>query len=268
MQKNIVLVRGGGDVASGTIQKLHRSGFKVLILEIEKPTSIRRKVSFSEAIYDQNIVVENIKASYAENLDEIYRCWNKCEIPVAVDPYANYIRLLKPEIVVDGILAKKNLGTNMNMAPITVALGPGFEAGKDVNAVLETNRGHNLGRLIFNGKAADNTGVPGVIGGYSKERVIYSPYSGIINNIRDIGDIVEAGETIAHVENFKIKASISGVLRGLIRDKTKVGKGFKIADVDPRISERKNCFTISDKARNIGGGVLEAVMYLKNIKNL
>lgn len=263
MNKDTVIVRGGGDVASGAIQKLHRSGFKVLILEIEKPTSIRRKVSFSEAIYDQNIEIENIKASYVDSLDAVHGCWNNGKIPVVVDPDGIYIGLLKPEIVVDGILAKKNLGTNMDMAPITVALGPGFEAGKDVNVVIETNRGHNLGRLIFKGKAADDTGVPGVIEGYSRERVIYSPYSGIINNIKDIGDTVKSGETIAHVEGFKVKANISGILRGIIRDRTTVKEGLKIADVDPRISERKNCFTISDKARNIGGGVLEAVMYTR-----
>ncbi|ANP70864.1 EF2563 family selenium-dependent molybdenum hydroxylase system protein [Clostridium tyrobutyricum] len=265
MNKDTVIVRGGGDVASGAIQKLHRSGFKVLILEIENPTSIRRKVSFSEAIYDQNIEIENIKASHVDSLDAVHECWNNEKIPVVVDPDGIYIGLLKPEIVVDGILAKKNLGTNMGMAPITIALGPGFEAGKDVNAVIETNRGHNLGRLIFKGKAADDTGVPGVIAGYSKERVIYSPYSGIINNIKDIGDTVKSGETIAHIGCFRVKANISGVLRGIIRDRTTVKKGLKIADVDPRISEKKNCFTISDKARNIGGGVLEAIMYIRRI---
>lgn len=267
MLENVVIVRGGGDVASGTIQKLHRSGFKVLVLEVENPTCIRRKVSFSEAIYDKYVIIEDIKAVYINNSEEIKECWQKDEIPVAVDPKGKYIDLLKPEIVVDGILAKKNLGTNMNMAHITVALGPGFKAKEDVNVVIETNRGHNLGRLIFNGSASENTGIPGNIEGYSKERVIYSPCAGSIKNVREIGDIVKAGEVIAYVDNFEVKATIDGVLRGILRNNSKVSQGLKIADIDPRLSEVENCYKISDKARNIGGGALEAILYMRNLMN-
>lgn len=267
MIEDIVIVRGGGDVASGVIQKLHRSGFKVLVLEIEKPTCIRRKVSFSEAIYDKEVLVEGIKAVSVNNIDEIKECWQRDEVPVVIDPTGSYIDIIKPDIVVDGILAKKNLGTNMNMAPITIALGPGFNAGEDVNVVIETNRGHDLGRLIFSGSAEKNTGVPGDIGGYSKERVIYSPCDGVLKNFKEIGEIVKAGDEIASVNNFKIKATIDGVLRGILRDNSKVFKGLKIADIDPRLSEVENCYKISDKARNIGGGVLEAIMYLKKIMN-
>jgi xanthine dehydrogenase accessory factor len=260
--KEIVIVRGGGDIASGVIQKLYRCGFKVLVLEIENPTCIRRAVSFSEALFEGEIEVEGIKSVRVRNLEEIEDAWKNNKVPVIIDPKGSYINLLKPKAVVDGILAKKNLGTYINMAPITIALGPGFEAGKDVDVVIETNRGHNLGRLIFNGEAQADTGAPGNIGGYTKERVIYSPCDGVINNVREIGDIVKKEEPLAYVGDYIVRATIDGVLRGIIRNNSKVHKGLKIADIDPRLEERKNCFTISDKARTIGGGVLEALIYL------
>lgn len=259
-----VIVRGGGDIASGVVKMLHSSGFKVLILECEKPTAIRRHVAFSEAVYDGEAVVENIKAVLVKNKKEMIETWNKGFIPIAIDEEGKYIEMLKPYIVVDAILAKKNLGTNKEMAPITIGLGPGFNAGIDVNAVIETMRGHNLGRIIFNGSAMANTGIPGEIGGYSKERVIYSPGDGRINNLKKIGDIVKKGEVIAFVEEREVQANVSGILRGIIRDKSEVFKGLKIGDVDPRLSEINNCSTISDKARTIGGGVLEAILFLKN----
>lgn len=260
--KEIVIVRGGGDIASGVIQKLYRCGFKVLVLDIENPTCIRRAVSFSEALFEDEIEVEGIKSVRVRNLEEIEDAWKNNKVPVIIDPKGSYINLLKPKAVVDGILAKKNLGTYINMAPITIALGPGFEAGKDVDVVIETNRGHNLGRLIFNGEAQADTGAPGNIGGYTKERVIYSPCDGVINNVREIGDIVKKEEPLAYVGDYIVRATIDGVLRGIIRNNSKVYEGLKIADIDPRLEERKNCFTISDKARTIGGGVLEALIYL------
>jgi xanthine dehydrogenase accessory factor len=267
MFQEVVIVRGGGDIASGIIQKLYRSGFKVLVLEVEKPTSIRRKVCFSEAIYDGQIVIEGIKGIAVKNLDEIKDAWEQDAIPIVVDSNCKFIKLLKPDIVVDAILAKRNLGTDRSLAEITIALGPGFEAAKDVDIVIETMRGHDLGRLIFKGMALKNTGVPGEIGGVSKDRVIYSPCDGIIKNIRDIGSILETGDIIAYIDDFEVKATISGVLRGLIRDESKVFKGLKIADIDVRLEEQKNCDTISDKARNIGGAVLEAILLLKNTKS-
>ncbi|AKN30517.1 molybdenum hydroxylase [Clostridium carboxidivorans P7] len=266
MIEDIVIIRGGGDIASGIVQKLYRSGFKVLIAEVEKPTSIRRKVCFSEAIFDGYVIVEGIKAVLVKNIYEIKKAWSEGIVPVIVDPEGKYIDIIKPQIVIDAIIAKKNLGTNLNMAPMTIAVGPGFEAGKDVDVVVETMRGHNLGRLIFSGMAMKNTGVPGKIAGYSKERVIHSPASGIIDNIKEIADIVKAGEVIAYVDGIEVKATIDGVLRGLIRNESKISKGLKIADIDPRIEEKQNCYTISDKARSIGGAVLEAVLYLKATK--
>lgn len=261
MINNRVVVRGGGDVASGTIQKLYRSGFKVLVLEIEAPSSIRRNVSFSEAIFDGETTVEGIKGVLVKSYDEILKSWDRGHIPIAVDRYGKLIETIKPIAVVDAILAKRNLGTTIDMAPITIALGPGFKAGVDVNIVVETMRGHNLGRLIFDGYALENTGEPGPICGYAGERVIYSPCEGEINNIRQIGDIVKSNETIALIGGVEVKSKIDGVLRGIIRDKTYVSRGLKIVDIDPRYEEVENCNTISDKARNIGGSVLEGILH-------
>lgn len=268
MEKDLIIVRGGGDIASGAIQKLHRSGFKVLVLETDNPTAIRRNVAFSDAVYNGKSEVEGIKAILIKNLKELEEAFDNNLIAVAVDPKGEYIEKMKPLAVVDGILAKKNLGTNKMMAPITVALGPGFEAGVDVDIVIETMRGHNLGRLIFEGFAIENTGVPGAIAGFSKERVIHSKAEGIIENIKTIGDIVKAGEVIAKVGDEPIYASIDGLLRGIIKNGFLVNKGIKIADIDPRLKEVENYTTISDKARNIGGGVLEAILLIKNKKNL
>ena len=265
---DIIVVRGGGDIASGAIQKLYRSGFKVLVLETETPSAIRRKVSFCEAVYEKEIEIEGIKARLTVNDEDIQDCWDNDIVPVMIDSRGKVIERLKPLAVVDGILAKQNFGTKRSMAPITVALGPGFSAPEDVDIVIETMRGHNLGRIIEEGRASENTGVPGIIAGVGIERVIYSYYSGVITNIEKIGNVVEKGDVIAVVGDNEIYASISGVLRGIIRDGYKVKKGLKIADIDPRISEKDNCFTISDKARNIGGAVLESILYLKKKKGL
>ena len=265
---DIIIVRGGGDIASGAIQKLYRSGFKVLVLETETPSAIRRKVSFCEAVYEKEIEIEGIKARLVANDEDIQDCWDNDIVPVMIDSRGKVIERLKPLAVVDGILAKQNFGTKRSMAPITVALGPGFSAPEDVDIVIETMRGHNLGRIIEEGRASENTGVPGIIAGVGIERVIYSDCSGVITNIEKIGNVVEKGDVIAVVGNNEIYASISGVLRGIIRDGYKVKKGLKIADIDPRISEKDNCFTISDKARNIGGAVLESILYLKKKKGI
>lgn len=265
---DIVIVRGGGDIASGAIQKLYRSGFKVLVLETETPSAIRRKVAFCEAVYEKEIEIEGIKARLVANDEEIQDCWDSDIVPVMIDSRGKVIERLKPLAVVDGILAKQNFGTKRSMAPITIALGPGFSAPEDVDIIIETMRGHNLGRIIEEGKASENTGVPGVIAGFGIERVIYSDYSGVITNVEKIGNVVEKGDVIAVVGDNEIYASISGVLRGIIRDGYKVKKGLKIADIDPRISEKDNCFTISDKARNIGGAVLESILYLKKKKGI
>jgi xanthine dehydrogenase accessory factor len=265
MFQELAVVRGGGDIASGTIQKLYRSGFKVLVLEIEKPTFIRRKVCYGEAVYEKEFTLEGITSKLVSGINELEAVWIEGKIPVLVDGEGSSIEVLKPKVVVDAILAKRNISTHINMADITIALGPGFEAGSDVHAVIETMRGHNLGKIFFNGTAEKNTGIPGAINGISKERVIYSPDSGMIINLREIGEVVKRGDILAFVEGEKVEATIDGVLRGIIRSGSLVSKGLKIADIDPRLSEKENCFTISDKARAIGGAVLEAVLYMMSL---
>ena len=270
MKNELVIVRGGGDIATGTIYKLIKCGYHVLVLETDRPSAIRRNVAFSEAVYEGSWKVEDITARLAETLEEAELIMNAGEVAVMIDPFCEILKQMKPAVLIDGILAKKNLGTNRTMAPVTIALGPGFAAGEDVDAVIETMRGHQLGRIILEGAAIPNTGIPGNVAGVTKERVIHAPAAGILKNVRKITDTVEQGERIAYIETndgrVDIPASISGLLRGMIRDGYQVTQGFKIADIDPRISEYENCFTISDKARCIAGGVLEAILYLQNQK--
>lgn len=288
----LVIVRGGGDLATGVIYKLYRSGFPVAVLEIPRPSAIRRYVAFSEAAYESSMTIEGVTCRLGGSVFQDFSekesaapgggcsCMKAAEkrmkkiiadgeIPLFIDPEGKLISCLKPWAVVDAMIAKKNLGTSMDMAPVTVGLGPGFTAGVDVKAVVETKRGHNLGRLIYEGQAAPNSGIPGIIAGYGKERVNYAEEAGIIYGVRRISDLVEEGETIAVIrttdaqgksKEVEVKAKIKGVLRGLLRDGYPVTKGFKIADIDPRESEKANCFTISDKARCIAGGVVEALL--------
>lgn len=258
-EDKLIIIRGAGDIATGTINRLYKCHFKVLCLETAKPSAIRRTVAYSETIYSGKTTIENTTAVKVSCIDEMKNAHKNGLIPVMVDEKCDILKSLKPDVLIDAIIAKKNLGTNMSMSRLTIALGPGFEAGVDVNYVIETMRGHNLGRVIEKGFALKNTGVPGLIAGKSGERVIHSPKSGAIKNIKQIGDIVKADDIIATVDNFNVKASIDGLLRGLIRDGYEVFKGMKIADIDPRLDEYENCFTISDKAKSIAGGVLEAM---------
>ncbi|BEP28743.1 selenium-dependent molybdenum cofactor biosynthesis protein YqeB [Helicovermis profundi] len=266
--KNYVVVRGAGDLASGVIYRLSNSGFNVVSLETKKPSVIRRTVSFAQAVYDDEYKVED-KLAVKLDLDDvdfekkINKLLDEKKIPLVVDPQGKTIEILKPKVVIDAILAKKNLGTNIDMADIVIGLGPGFTAGEDVNAVIETMRGHNVGRVIYSGSALKDTGIPGVIGGVAKERVIKSPCAGEIEHIVKISDLVKKGDPILKVSGEIVYASISGVVRGLINEGYLVTKGFKIADIDPR-DVKDNCFTISDKARSIGGAVLEAILNLSN----
>ena len=259
----LIVVRGGGDLATGTIHRLWSAGFNVLVLEAKHPAAIRRQVSLSEAVYEGKATVEGLTAELIQDTAQMEQVWARGNVPMLVDPEGNCLKELKPAVVVDAIIAKYNVGTNRAMAPATIALGPGFVAGEDVDVVIETSRGHKLGRVIKSGSAKPNTGIPGIIGGYGKERVMHSPAKGILRNVHAIGDIVPAGEEIAYIETEEGKvpvlATITGIIRGLIRDGYPVTVGFKIADIDPREAELENCWLISDKARCIAGSVLEQV---------
>ena len=272
-KKILIICRGGGDLATGIVHRLFRAGFPVLVLETDSPAAIRRQVSFSEAVYDGTATVEGVTAERIASADRasVDHMLEAGRVPLLVDPEGNSIAQLKPDIVVDAIIAKKNLGTAKEMAPLVIGIGPGFTAGEDVDLVVESMRGHNLARIFTTGSALPNTGIPGNIGGFTKERVLHAEADGYMKNIRKIGDIVEKGEEIARIYEkmtedgtfsgsyVSVEASISGIIRGLIREGYHFQKGFKIADIDPRESELANCFTISDKARSIGGSVLEAV---------
>lgn len=261
--KELIVVRGGGDLATGTIHRLWSAGFRVLVLETARPAAIRRQVSLCEAVYEGRATVEGLTAVRIEAPEEADAVWAEGNIPTLIDPEGKCLETIQPAVLVDAIIAKKNLGTHRGMAPCTIALGPGFTAGVDVDVVIETSRGHDLGRVITSGTARPNTGRPGNIGGYTVERVIHAPAAGALRNIRAIGDLVEKGELIARIETqseaVMVRATISGIIRGLIRDGYPVTEGFKIADIDPRREELANCFTISDKARCIAGSVLEQV---------
>lgn len=256
-----VVIRGAGDIASGVALRLFHAGFKVIMLEVEKPTVIRRSVAFAQAVFDGEMIVEGVTARLATSSAEAAALAERGFIPILVDPAGSLIDALKPVCVVDAILAKQNLGTRKDMAPVTIALGPGFSAGEDCHAVIETNRGHWLGQVIYAGCAQENTGIPGNIMGHTARRVIRAPAAGIMRARVKLGDLVEEGEVIAWIGENEIKAPLSGMVRGLLSDGLAVVGGFKIGDIDPR-GETADFTSVSDKARAIGGGVLEALMML------
>lgn len=262
---NIVLVRGAGDLATGVIARLSRSGFLVAALESGRPTAIRRRVALSECVYEGVAVVEGVRAVLVRDAEELLSRAAPLLVPVLPDPDGVSIAAIAPLALVDAILAKRNLGTSLRLAPIVIALGPGFVAGVDAHAVVETNRGHDLGRVLLEGPAASDTGLPGLVGGYGAERVVRAPAAGRVEVLRDIGAIVRRGEPILAVEGpgRRIVASspLEGRIRGMIRAGSEVSAGLKVADVDPR-GGAVDPGTISDKARAVAGGVLEALLAL------
>ena len=256
----IVIIRGAGEMATGTACRLHRAGmFRLLMTEIPQPLAVRRMVSFSEAVYEQTWVVEGIRAASIRFADESHHLWRKRIVPVIVDPDNISGRFLGPHILVDAILAKQNLGTAMGDADLVIGMGPGFYAGRDVHYAVETNRGHDLGRLIERGEAAPDTGVPGEIAGHTALRVIRSPSAGLFASDLKIGTTVEGGQVVGYVSDSPVESRLGGVLRGLVRSGIFVPEGLKIGDVDPR-GDTSYCTRISDKARAIGGTVLEAIL--------
>ncbi len=261
----MILIRGAGDLATGVAHRLKKCGFDIVMTEIAKPTTVRRTVAFSQAVYDKEVEVEGIKAVLAQDKDEIYEVIGKGNIAVIVDENAEIMKEIKPEVVIDAIIGKINLGTYIDDAKTVIALGPGFEAGVDCHCVVETQRGHYLGKAIYNGSAIPNTGVPGNIGGYTKERIIRAESDGKIMPVAKIGDYVEKGDIVAYVNETPIFAQLNGIVRGMLQEGIEVHKGMKSGDIDPRC-ERNHCFTISDKARSIAGGVLEAILHLRNVK--
>ena len=262
----LVVIKGAGDIATGVACRLKNSGFNIIMLETKIPTTIRRTVAFSRCVYKNSCKVEGIKGFLAKNIQEARIIAENGNIAVLIDENGNSLKELKPEVVIDAILAKVNIGTSINDAKIVIALGPGFIAGKNCHSVIETKRGHELGRCIYSGSAIPNTGIPGSIGGYGQERILRAPEEGIFEPILKIGDVVKVGDVVAMVNSFEIKSEIDGIIRGLLQQGVMVKKGMKSGDIDPR-EIYEHCFTVSDKARAIGGGVLEAIMSLKLKEN-
>ena len=254
-----IWIRGAGDLATGIALRLYRSGFDIIMSDIAVPTTVRRTVAFSPAVYTGETQVEGITGKLCENISMIDTVIESGCIPVIVDPSGEIMKEYKPDIIVDAIIAKTNIGTKITDADIVIGVGPGFEAGVDCHAVVETKRGHNLGRVIWSGSAYPNTGVPGNIGGYTVERIIRATADGVFSAKVNIGDFVKAGDLLAYGDETPVYANIDGIVRGLLQDGVKVKKGMKSGDVDPR-AEKEYCFSVSDKASAIGGGVLEAIL--------
>ena len=257
------LIRGAGDIASGIALRLWHSGFDVVMTDIEHPTSIRRTVAFSQAIIDSRTDVEDVSAQKADNIAHAKELLKRDILPVFIDPECLCRQELEPDVLVDAILAKRNLGTKITDAPIVIGVGPGFEAGVDCHAAVETMRGHTLGRVIYKGSALPNTNIPGLIGGFAGERVLRAPDDGVFKGARTIGDTVAAGDIVGYVGDKPMACTIGGVLRGLLADGTTTHKGMKAGDVDPR-GQKEYCYTVSDKALAVAGGVLEAILYLEH----
>lgn len=259
----LVVVRGAGDLASGVILRLFRSGFKVIALEVASPLAVRRTVSFSEAMYEGEAWVEGLGARKASGFEDCASILEAGQVPLLEDPSCGILGECAPLALVDAIMAKRNLGTAIDLAPLVIALGPGFEAGLDVHAVVETKRGHDLGRVIWSGRAEANTGRPGIVEGRGPERVLRAPVDGLLETLHEIGDIVEEGEVLARVRGgggaAEVRAAFKGLLRGMLRPGLEVPAGLKIGDLDPRC-ELGHCYTVSDKSRAIAGGVLEAIL--------
>lgn len=253
-------IKGAGEMASAIAWRLYMANLrKIFMMEIPFPLAVRRGVCFCEAVHDRCKTVEGVEAVRADSIDDVDRIWNEGKIAVLVDPVWVSREKLRPDVILDAILAKKNLGTTRIEAGLVIGLGPGFVAGSDVHMVIETNRGHNLGRIITSGSAEADTGVPGDIGGYTQERVLRAPARGVFRTARAIGKPVKTGEVVGEVAGMEIRAAIDGVIRGLIRPDIEVTQGMKLGDIDPR-GDRSYCYTISDKARAISGSVLEAIL--------
>lgn len=254
-----VLIRGAGDLASGIALRLSHAGFLVAMTETAVPTTVRRTVAFSPAVYEGQAVVEDRKALRCTSYEEVKAAWEQGYLAVLVDEKASIRAVMNPDVLVDAILAKYNCGTQKTDAPTVIGVGPGFTAGVDCHCVIETRRGHDLGRCIWQGSAQPNTGIPGNIGGYTAERILRAPCDGVFHGLVSIGAKVTAGEVVGEVNQTPMCSQISGVVRGLLQDGVVVHQGMKSGDVDPR-DVSAYCHTVSDKARAIGGGVLEAIL--------
>ncbi len=261
--QSLVLIRGAGDLGTGVAVRLYRAGFPVVMTDLPAPLVVRRSVAFAEAIPQLQYTVEGITGVRVERGADCLPCLESGSIPVAADPDGRLLRELKPAVVVDAVMAKRNTGTRILDAPVVIALGPGFTAGVDCHAVIETKRGHTLGRALYAGFAAADTGIPGEVGGATVERLLRAPAPGLFYSRVQLGETVAPGQVIGVIEpsGEPVAAVIGGLLRGLLRDGVRVCAGTKIGDVGP-VAEPDHLYLVSEKALAIGGGVLEAILHL------
>ena len=255
-----VLIRGGGEMATGIAHRLHQCHLRVVIAEIAAPTSVRRSVAFAEAVFEGSQTVEGVRAVRVAGWEECQQTWRDGSIPVLVDASARLREQIRPHVLVDAIMAKKGSTTRIDDAPLVIGVGPGFTVGDNAHAVVETNRGYNLGRVYWRGSAEADTGVPAPVDGFTETRVLRAPGGGALRAHKRLGEAVQPGEVVAEVGGIPVRAEISGIVRGMLRDGVCIDAGVKIGDIDPR-GEREYCNSISDKARAIGGGVLEAILH-------
>ena len=264
LNERVIAIKSGGEMASAIVWRLHHARLRrIVILETKHPLAVRRTVSFCEAVHDGACMVEDVRGVRIDGPEQVEAAWAAGEVPILVDPEWRSLDAIRPDVLVDAIIAKRNLGTRLNDAPLVIGLGPGFEAGQDAHLVVETNRGHDLGRIITAGCAAPNTGTPGTIGGFSKERVLRAPVSGKLVWECSLGDMVGKGQVLGRVDGVPVTAEISGLLRGQIRPNGHVPQGLKLGDIDPR-GDASYLHTISDKGRALGGAVLECIMRVYN----
>lgn len=264
LSERVIAIKSGGEMASAVVWRLHHARMRrIVILETPHPLAVRRTVSFCEAVHDGVCMVEDVRGVRVDGPEQIEAVWAAGDVPVLIDPAWKSLEAIRPDVLIDAIIAKRNLGTGMADAPLVIGMGPGFTAGRDAHLVVETNRGHNLGRIITEGEAAPNTGIPGTIGGFSKERVLRAPVPGKLVWDCSLGDLVEKGQVLGHVAGSPVTAEIPGLLRGQIRPNGHVPQGLKLGDIDPR-GDLSYLHTISDKGRALGGAVLECIMRVYN----
>lgn len=258
---SFVLIRGGGDLASGVALYLHQYGFPVMMTELPKPLAIRRHVCFASAVYAGSARVEGCLAWRVDDPIEtpmlLDRIAGEGDIPVVIDPECEAIKLFRPKVVVDCRMLKRQLKRRAE-APLVIGLGPGFSAGQNCDAFIETNRGAAMGRVMWEGAAEPNNSTPETIEGHCEARVLRAPVDGPVKIYAQIGDRVVAGQTIAGIEGHFVAAAFNGILRGLVYPGLLAKKGMRIGDIDPR-NDAALCDQTSDKSRAVGGGVLEAI---------
>lgn len=260
-----VLIRGGGEVASAVAHRLYRSHFKVCLTEVAEPLAVCRGVCYSEAVFDGTKTIEGVTAEYvALSREEIQRAWQKGRIPLIIDPSASIKDTLRFDVLVDATMLKRKTGVTIHDAPLVIGMGTGFHAGTDVHLIVETNNSNNMGMVLTEGEAEENTGIPLAVGGLTGERVLWAEQAGVVMSDREIGETAQKGQVIGTLGDLQLKAPADGIIRGLVRNGVHVNKGAKIVEIDP-VNDKSVCYIIRDKMRAIAGGALEAIMYVYNI---